>query len=209
MENTRIQLSEDEIYKPGTSPAIQDLSRESGLPQSEVASIHAQCEQQAEDEIAKDPKKLVMDIFGNCRLGDKVWDMTRAKVLHPEETTDEENSELDDVLGSMETMFSPNTETQTSVIDNNALGFSDADMALTQSVADSAAADYGIGDTGVDFGTDTFTAVDNSIDANSVNSTPDTPAPEGGAESVTPENTEPGAEETPTEPAKDEKEVTP
>ena len=135
-------------------------------------------------------------------------EMTRAKVLHPEEATDEENSELDDVLGSMETMFSPNTATQTSVIDNNALGFSDADMALTQSVADSAAADYGIGDTGVDFGTDTFTAVDNNIDANSVNSTPDTPAPAGGAESVTPENTNPDAEEPPTEPAKDEKEVT-
>lgn len=184
-----IQISETEKYHPGISPAIQDLSRDSGMPESEIAAIHAQEERDAETEIAKDPSKMTMDIFGNCRLGDQVWDATRAKVLTPEET-DETEEELTDILGGMEDMFSPSTQTPNDTaepasgfggiggfggIDNNALGFSDDDMALTQSVADYAAQDYGLDDDSMEYGTDSFSDM-SEVTPDEVNATPGTPS---------------------------------
>ena len=194
---SQIQLSPSELYHPGVSPAIQDLSRKSGMPETEVASIYAQTERDEKNDAAENPDKIVMDVYGNCRFGDKVWSETRKKVLTPEETESDSEKELENTLADMSTMFSPEEEQKSPggageiedafaaslspSIDNNSLGFSDEDMALTNSVADAAAADYDLPDDSEPFSTDTFTDIDPNVTPDNVNSAPDgSSVPTGG-----------------------------
>ena len=167
-----IQLSKDEIYQHGVSPVIQDLADESQRPISEITAIHNQTTDEVEAEQLNDPESIPVDMEGNSLIDDRIWDMTRAKILTPEEGEWEED-DIDSIMGNMDAMFKPQEPRE---IDPYQVGFTQEDMDLTNQVADAAAQDYFTPESdGFDFGepseqstTDHFDEVRN-MDSGDVN----------------------------------------
>lgn len=169
-----IKIPESARYQHGVSPVLQDLSKQTGQPTSELMAKRVQAQNVVHRKIIEDPTLIVPDEEDGLKmLNQMIWDTALNLILTGKSGL--ASDEIDDALTNedgqsiLANMFSVDEDenTESTINDPQSVGFSDSDMSMFNEMPD----DDILGSPD-DFQTDTYgEATDENANAGSVNGT--------------------------------------